>query len=187
VQRELIITPSDASSTITLDNLEVAQFIYLLLNNQQVRSVIDTITSKVVLVVGRFTPERKAVLDAIREELRKRDYLPVVFDFEKPSTRNLTETVSTLAHMAKFIIADLTDAKSAPQELATIVPHLPSVPVQPILLASEREWGMYEHFRNFPWVLPVVSYETKNELLAKLAEGVIGPAERRLTERKAAG
>lgn len=132
---------------LTVDYLEVAQFIYLLLNNDRVRKVVDTITSKVVLILGRFTTERKAVLDAIREELRRRDYLPIVFDFEKPSSRGLTETVSTLAHMAKFVVADLTDARSLPQELTMIVPHLPSVPVQPILLSSEREYGMYEQLQ----------------------------------------
>jgi hypothetical protein len=42
--------------------------------------VIDTITSKAVLILGRFTPERKAVLDAIGDELRKRDHVPVLFD-----------------------------------------------------------------------------------------------------------
>src|ERR1019366_1730543 len=99
---------------ITVDDLEVAQFIYLLLNNQNIRHVIDTITSKVVLILGRFTPERKPILDAIRDELRKRDYLPVLFDFDKPSNRDITETVSTLAHMAKFVIADITDARSIP-------------------------------------------------------------------------
>ena len=45
-----------------MDDLEIAQFIYLLLNNQKIRHVIDTITSKIVLILGRFTPERKAVL-----------------------------------------------------------------------------------------------------------------------------
>jgi hypothetical protein len=182
-QTSLLITPSDQPD-ITVDDLEVAQFIYLLLNNNRVRKVIDTITSKVVLILGRFTPERKAVLDAVREELRKRDYLPIVFDFEKPSNRDLTETVSTLAHMAKFIIADLTEAKSLPQELATIVPLLPSVPVQPILLASEREWAMYEHFPRYPWVLAVARYDTAAELLANLGERVIEPAERKLAEGK---
>jgi hypothetical protein len=121
---------------------------------------------------------QRPVLDSVREELRKRDYLPIVFDFDKPSNRDLTETVSTLAHMAKFIIADLTDPRSLPQELATIVPHLRSVPVQPILLASEREWGMYTDLTAYRWVLPVVSYETRDKLLANLAERVIGPAER---------
>jgi hypothetical protein len=87
----------------------------------------------VVLVLGRFTPERKAILHSVREELRKRNYLPVVCDFDRPVNRDLTETVSTIAHMAKFIIADLTDPRCLPQELTTIVRSLPSVPVQPIL------------------------------------------------------
>jgi hypothetical protein len=68
------------------------------------------LTSKVVLVLGRFTPDRKVVLDAIRDELRKRDYAPVLFDFEKPSSRDITETVRTLVHMARFVIADITAA-----------------------------------------------------------------------------
>jgi hypothetical protein len=63
-QQNLVITvPGDP--TVTVDNIEVAQFIYLMLNNQKVRDVIDTITSKVVLILGRFTDERKAVLDAL--------------------------------------------------------------------------------------------------------------------------
>jgi uncharacterized protein YjbI with pentapeptide repeats len=182
IQKSLVITPH-AAPTITVDDLEVAQFIYLLLNNKKVRHVIDTITSKVVLILGRFTPERKQVLDAIREELRKRDYLSVVFDFEKPSSRDITETVSTLAHMAKFVIADITDAKSIPQELKAIVPNLPSVPVQPLLLASQKEYGMFEHFRRYPWVLEPFLYEDQDGLLAVLTDKVIGPAEKKAKEQ----
>src|SRR5829696_4867502 len=33
--------------------------------------------------LGRFTEDRKTVLDAIRDELRNRGYLPILFDFEK--------------------------------------------------------------------------------------------------------
>ena len=99
---------------ITVDNLDMAQFIYLLLHNEKIREVIDTITSKAVLILGRFTPARKIVLDAMQEELRRRNYLPILFDFEKPASRDLTETISTLAHMARFIIDDLTEAKSIP-------------------------------------------------------------------------
>ena len=187
VQSDLcIIDPSHIDSArpkITVDRLEIAQFLYLLLTNREIRHVIDTITSKVVLILGRFTPERKAVLDAIRDELRKRDYLPVLFDFEKPSSRDITDTVSTLAHMAKFVIADITDAKSIPQELMAIVPALPSVPVQPVLLASQREYGMFEHFKRFPWVLRPYLYKNQDRLLAALNEKVIGPAETKAREQ----
>ena len=72
IQSNLVIT-QEGQSVIQVDNLEVAQFVYLLLNNERIRHVIDTITSKVVLILGRFTEERKAVLDAIREEFRRRD------------------------------------------------------------------------------------------------------------------
>ena len=88
-QQNLVITHEDEPE-ITVDNIEVAQFIYLMLHNQKIRDVIDTITSKAVLILGRFTDERKAVLDALREELRKRDYLPILFDFETDQPRPRT-------------------------------------------------------------------------------------------------
>jgi hypothetical protein len=180
-QASLIITRPD-ESTITVDNLEVAQFIYLLLNNEKIRDVIDTITSKAVLILGRFTPERKRVLDVLRDELRKKGYLPIVFDFDVPTNRNVTETVTTLARLSRFIIADITDPKSIPQELAFIVPDLPSVPVQPLLHARSKEYGMYDHFKNFPWVLEAYRYTTVDRLLASLREHVIEPAEKKVRE-----
>jgi hypothetical protein len=129
------------------------------------------------LILGCFTEERKAVLDAIRDELRKRDYLPVVFDFDKPVSRDLTETISTLAHMARFIIADITDAKSIPQELQAIVPNLPSVPIQPLLLGAATEYGMFEHFRRYPWVLEICRYHDPDELIQSIKTKIIEPAE----------
>jgi hypothetical protein len=175
-QQNLIITERD-ESTVTVDNIEVAQFIHLMLHNQKIRDVIDTITSKAVLILGRFTDERKAVLEALREELRKRNYLPILFDFSVPATRDITETISLLARMARFVVADITDAKSIPQELGEIVPHLPSVPVQPLLLKGSAEYGMFEHFKRFPWVLETYTYPSLKRLIANLGERVIGPAE----------
>jgi uncharacterized protein YjbI with pentapeptide repeats len=175
-QRDLVITPS-IETTITVDNLMMAQFIYLLLHNENIRHVIDTITSKVVLILGRFTPERMAVLDAIKEELRKRDYLPVLFKFDGPENQDVTETVSTLAHMARFVIADITDAKSVSAELEHIVPQLPSVAVQPIIMLSDEEYGMFKHIQRYHWVLPLYRYKNQNELIEFLEEKIIDPAE----------
>lgn len=174
-QLDLIIT-LPGEPIITVDDIEVAQLIYLLLKNERIRNVIDTLGKKAVLILGRFTRERKAVLDALREELRKHDYLPIMFDFEKPSTRNLTETVATLANLSRFVIADITDAKSIPQELQRIVPGLPSVPIQPILLSTQYEYSMFSDFFDYPWVLRPYLYGSLEELLMSLQQNVIAPA-----------
>jgi hypothetical protein len=180
-QKDLVITQNE-QPTITVDNLEVAQFVYLLLNNAKIRDVIDTITSKAVLILGRFTPERKRTLDALRDALRARNYLPIVFDFEKPTNRDYTETVSTLAHLARFVIADLTDPRSIPQELTAIAPRLLSVPVRPLLLGSQKEWGMFNDLARYPQVIEPFHYTDDEMLLRCLESDVIEPAERKARE-----
>ena len=162
---------------LTVDNLEVAQFIYLLLKNEKIRDVIDTITSKVVLILGRFTKPRKAVLEAIRNELRQHDYIPVLFDFDKPASRDIHETVGTLARMARFVIADITNPRCIPQELVSIVEQLPSLPVQPLLKYGSKPWGMYDHIKRYPWVLKIHEYRNLKALQGSLKERVIAPAE----------
>ena len=200
IQNNLVITPEE-EPTITVDNLKIAQFIYLLLNNAEIRNVIDTITSKVVLILGRFTDERKAVLDLIRDELRKRNYSPVLFDFEKPTSQTMAETISTLAHLARFIIVDLTDPRSVPAELATIVPNC-HVPVQPLLEVSSlvveekvtgkhvveentvkgKIYSLFPSLRLFPWVLPELPYQNTDDLLISFKERVLDPAEQKAKE-----
>ncbi len=175
-QENLKIT-GEKEATVTVDSLKVAQFIYLLLNNRELRDVIDTITSKIVLIIGRFTPERKGILDQIRKELRRRNYLPVIFDFEVPRSRDTDETLGLLARMASFVVADLTDAKSVLQELRGIVSDLPSVPVQPIIHMSDKEPGMFDHFRRYPWVLEPFRYSTNTDLILSIGETIVAPAE----------
>jgi uncharacterized protein YjbI with pentapeptide repeats len=176
VQKNLRITPPNHPE-IWVDDLEVAQFIYLMLNNHKIRHVIDTVTSKAVLILGRFTAERKAVLDALRGEIRELGYLPILFDFDPAASQTLMETVSTLAHLSRFVIADITDAKTILQELQGIVPTAPVLPVQPILLSAQKEPGMFDFFRMYPWVLPTEYYDNTDALLLTLKGRVIEPAE----------
>ncbi len=161
IQRNLVITEF-GEPEVTVDDIEVAQFVYLLLNNKKIRGVIDTITSKVVLILGRFTPERKAVLDRLRDELRQpgRDYVPVVFDFDKSQGQTTIETVTLLARMARFVIADLSDAKSVLQELQAIVPFSPMLAVQAVITAAQEEPGMLDSFEAIPLVLEDLSCTT---------------------------
>jgi hypothetical protein len=104
-------------------------------------------------VVGNWASNQHVVvLDAIRDELPKSDYLPVLFDFEKPDSKNLNGTITTLAKMARFIIADLTDPSSVPHELAMIVPTT-KVPVQTVLLEGQCEYSMFADLKDCRWVL----------------------------------
>jgi uncharacterized protein YjbI with pentapeptide repeats len=183
-QRDLIITKTNEAE-ITIDNIEVAQFIYLIIRNQKIRYFIDTITSKVVLILGRFIDDHKEILGALRDELRKRDYLPILFDFDKPASRTTDETITLLARMARFVIADISDAKSVLQELRAIVPELPSVPVQPVIVASQEEPGMFDFYRGFRSFLPVHRYDTPAQLLIELGDQVIEPSEAKALEFRA--
>jgi hypothetical protein len=140
------------------------------------------------LILGRFSEERKPLLDALREELRKHDYLPILFDFDVPENRDITETVSLLARMARFIIVDLTDPSSIPKELEAIVPGL-AVPVQPLLEGLARACTMFKDYWKYDWVLPPYRYEGLQGLLETLPEKVIAPAEAKakaLEERRRA-
>lgn len=168
---------SKKAGAITVDNLQVAQFIYLLLNRQTLRNVIDTITSKAVLILGRFTPERKKILDAMADELRKNNLLPIIFDFEKPTDRDFTETIKTLAGISLFIIADITSPKSSPLELQAIVPDY-QIPLVPIIQAGEQPFSMLgDLIGKHDWVLsPVLTYTSADQLVAGFKMGVIDRA-----------
>ena len=65
------------------------------------------------------------------------------------------------------------------------MPDLPSVPVQPLLLEGSGEYSMFEHFRRYPWVLPMHVYGSAERLIADLGERVIGPAEAKAREVRA--
>jgi hypothetical protein len=129
-----------------------------------------------VLILGRFTNERKAILNAIRTELRRKGFAAVLFDFEKPRSKDVTGTVETLARLARFVIADLTDPSSIPHELATVVPFLRTTPVLPLRHAGTGGYTMFEDLKAYGWVLPTHIYNDHSYLIAHL-EDIIDPAE----------
>ena len=95
MQSNLVIAQA-GEPTLNIDSFEIAQFIDLLLNNTRLRLLLDTITSKVVLILGHFTSERKVILNAIQEGLRKHDYLPVLLDtYRYLNSRNILDSFET--------------------------------------------------------------------------------------------
>jgi hypothetical protein len=184
---DLIVTQHDEADII-VDDLETAQLVNWLLDNRQTREYYgEWRATKTVFILGRFRPERKAGLDAIREELRHRQYIPIVFDFDKPLNQNLTETVMALASMARFVITDLSDPHSIPHDLMYFARDLYFVPIQPIfgpVPVHPNEYSMIEHLQRYPHVLPTFRYESQDDLIAQLAKKVIDPAEKKALEMK---
>ena len=174
-QNDLIID-SDGSK-ITVDNIKTAQFLYLILNNEEIRGVIDTLTSKSVLILGRFAiSERKDILDALRSKLREYNLLPIVFDFDRPVDKDFTETIKTLAGMCYFVIADVTNPKSSPLELQAIIPDY-QIPFVPIIQKGEQPFAMMVDLqKKYNWVLPTRAYSSKESLINGLRQAIIDPA-----------
>ena len=159
----------------TWTTLEVAQFVYLLLSRQKLRDVITTIGEKAVLILGRFT-ERKKLLDRIADKLRSLSYIPLTFDFERPTDRDLTETVKILAGLSRFVIADITNPRSVPLELQAAVPDY-MVPFVTILQHGQPAFGMFDDLpRKYHWALPLLEYNTADTLLDAFEKKVVAPA-----------
>lgn len=182
-QSDLRLMVGGSNSYMTLDSIQTAVVVHLLLTSGGAREMIDSLTAKTVLILGRFTQERKAVLDAIFDELPSRNYVPMLFDFDKPRSRGILETILTLAHLARFIIADLTDASSLFMELHSLVPSLPSVPVVTIIKKGARFDRSFSELLNaYTWVLKPYEYENREELIASLEKQLIDPAEAKIRE-----
>ena len=175
VQSNLRVSRHD-ESPLYVDDIEVAQFIHLMVNNQRIRDVIDTVSRKAVLILGRFTPERKAILDGIRDQLRKSGYVPIIFDFEKPAQRDFEETVKVLAGLSRFVIVDITKPSSSPLEINATVPDY-MIPFVPIIQSGEKEFSMFKGLQSkFHWLLPTVEYPSAEALMRSLDDYVVRPA-----------
>ena len=181
-QQNLVITPYEEAA-ITVDNIKVAQFIYLLLTNKEIRDVIDTVGRKGVLLLGRFTGGRIAVLERLREELRKRDFLPMVFNFDKPEVKDFTETVRLLAGLSHFVIVDITNPRSTPLELQATVPEY-MIPFVPIIEKGEEPFAMFTDLwiKHREWVLNPIRYPSVDRLIEVLDTEIVRPAQARFAD-----
>jgi uncharacterized protein YjbI with pentapeptide repeats len=175
-QRDLIITHR-GQPIITVDNIKVAQFIYLILNNEEIQNAINALTSRTVLILGRFTtPARKVILEALKNGLREYDLLPIVFEFDHPTEKDFAETIKTLAGLSYFVIADITNPKSSPLELQGMLPDF-QTPFVPIIQEGELPFSMLADIRKkYDWVLDTVTYSSVETLVEILKSAIIDPA-----------
>lgn len=177
IKYQSVIGGSEREEDIIVDGLDLAAFIYSTLNNRNIARIIDGASRKWVLILGRFTDQRKHVLEKLRDTLKDKQYIPIIFDFQRPDRRDLVETLMLLAGMSAFVIVDISAPRSTPLELQAIASNY-GVPIFPILKGNANAFGMFPGLRKFRWVFPVVRYRSPADLVSQLHARVIGPAER---------
>jgi uncharacterized protein YjbI with pentapeptide repeats len=162
----------------TADDLRLAQFHDAISDHGAVAGLISAGAKRVVLILGRFLPKRKRVLDRLAMALRDRGKVPVIFDFAGPAEREVSDTVRFIAGMSEFIVVDLTKASSVPLELQATIPDL-MVPVLPIVQVGEPVFAMFADLqRRYPWIQSTVSYRDATELVRCVDEAILDRAER---------
>jgi uncharacterized protein YjbI with pentapeptide repeats len=174
-QENLIITP-DNEPIIAVDDLEVAQFLSLLLSHNKLRTSFNAVTERGVLLLGHFREGGLEILQAVAARLREEHYLPILLDLDRPDDRTHRATVETLAGLARFIIADVSGPSIAPELYAT-VPHCKR-PFVPILKAGREPFAMAVDLFEYPWVVrPTVIFTSIEELVSLVSSKIIAPAE----------
>jgi hypothetical protein len=105
---------------MTVDDIELAQFIHYLGNHKKMRDTLNILSEMGVLLLGRFKDGGLERLYTLRELLKGKGYMPMIFDFDRPDSSSLIDTVVTMAGLAKFVVADLS-GPSVGQELSAIL------------------------------------------------------------------
>jgi uncharacterized protein YjbI with pentapeptide repeats len=160
------------------DDLRLAQFHDVVSERGAIGSLISASARRVVLILGRFLPRRKRVLNRLADALRERGKIPVVFDFPNPEEREVSDTVRFIAGMSQFIVVDLTKASSVPLELQATIPDL-MVPVLPIVQTGEAVFSMFSDLqRRYAWIQPTVSYTSAEQLVRHVDAAIVYRAER---------
>jgi uncharacterized protein YjbI with pentapeptide repeats len=180
-QRDLDIMPAQ-QPVLSVDSLQTAQLVGMLLHHEQARYEVFTITLNTVLVIGRFPEERRPVLDAIKAALRRGEYSPLVLDFHLPGSGDKNEIVKTLGRMSRFVVADLTEDRRIAETLDAVVHFLPSLPIQPIGQAGRERIELDSHYLKYRWVQPFWPFQDADDLAARFPGEVVAPAERKAAE-----
>ena len=182
---ELVVTPLHVPS-ITVNNIYLAQLIYLLMNHVTMGDIINTLTSKSVLLLGDWRNQERTVISVVlRNKLLEYGLLPIVSDFDPPLDRNFIETtrlLRLLVGMSYFVIADVSDGTDTQSQLLGLASQF-SVPIVPIIEAGKKpevllylEKYLLGSHRDRGILLDLIEYESPETLLTDLKSRIVDPA-----------
>ncbi len=167
---------------ILVDELEVAQFVSILLESDGIRKIIGSPFVGMVLILGCFAGEKRTGLVAMRRELKNSGYQTVTIDFSNTTLRQDNKILLSLAGLARFIIAEITEARGVLQALVSILESSSPVPVQIVHEQGISPRRLSRSMRRYDWVFKPRSYGNWGELVTLLREEIIGASEAKADE-----
>ncbi|HRW09287.1 MAG TPA: pentapeptide repeat-containing protein [Caldilineaceae bacterium] len=189
IEEDLLVTlPMEGTMPpVHVDDFAMAQVLYLLVREDSRGKLFDSMAATGVLIIGRFADGGLETLYTVRDWLRQRKYVPIIFDFERPAIQTYTSMIQGLAGVVRMVVVELS-GPSVPQELTATVP-IQKKPFISILKQGLEGWSMSPDMLDYPWVLkPTVRFSNDDELHAGLEERVeaaeqwIADREKRLAE-----
>ncbi len=163
IQARLALTRPPASAhpvselATTVDHLEAAQFLYLLSQNAYTPAIHSSLTRHIMLIFGRFTPERKEAFQTILHDLWERNYVPVVVDVLTVEEQTQASLINALIGMSSGVLIDLSDVPYT----GVMFPRR-SIPVQPVLMEGKVEREVFPLF--YHQLLPIYRYDNTESL-----------------------
>jgi hypothetical protein len=158
---------ANEGDALTMDHLEMAQFIYLAQNTR-----IGDLFDSLVLLVGRFSG-RGSVLTALKWELHALHYVPLCFDLDQASDTPLS---ISLARLARFLLLDVTGIRYVPNMRSPLVAQR-ILPIQPLLDLSCQPTSPCLGLDLSPWIRPLYRYHGPESLPATFKQQLIDPLE----------
>ncbi|MHB8967604.1 MAG: pentapeptide repeat-containing protein [Thermoleophilia bacterium] len=132
-QNDLVLTVSSLPE-ITVDGLDAALLLAPLVSGGE--STVDRLPGgDAILLLGAYPHERKAFLNALRDEIRQAGFIPVYADLAENGSNSLAETLLGLARPCRLALVDLGGMEQLPGELQPMFAAA-SLPLQPLLAGA---------------------------------------------------
>jgi len=155
-----------------VDDIEVAQFIHFIKNYSNLGKGLKAMLEKGVLLLGKFREGGREILEKVAETVRRNKLIPIIFDFDGPEGSNIIETVTVLAGISRFVVANL-NGSSVPAELERITANFKR-PIITYFDSAEEDkiYAMFSDKLSLPNVL-IFKYASDGELSDKLGKKLI--------------
>jgi uncharacterized protein YjbI with pentapeptide repeats len=165
---------------LLIEDFKLAPFIHELDRDEATGRLIETLATKLVLLLGRFKAGPKELLDRLFAAFRRRGYIPAIIDFKCAGSHSWDEVMLSVAMCAHFVVVDMTDAHAAFAEVPYILASR-AVPIKPLIAIGAAEPSQFGGLRRrFAHLLPLFTYDSPESLIDNIDAAVIAPCEAEL-------